>query len=137
MTDKPKLYRYKHNVIAVKWDGTEDHWSEILNYFNQDPLWFPEENEPYMISDDDEVVDTLSVEDFERDYEPVEESDDGWQDISTAPRDGNYFIAYEDGLIFMAGWDGVRIREAECGSKIRPTHWRPLPAPPKLPKTEE
>jgi hypothetical protein len=55
---------------------------------------------------------------------------EGWQDISTAPKDGPYLIC--------GTWQGrPHVREAEGFERprtlwrnIAPTHWRPLPSPP-------
>jgi hypothetical protein len=60
-----------------------------------------------------------------------------WQSIDTAPKDSTLFIGYEDGCgVKITYWDdyyGVR----DGGFRIfashgwRPTHWMPLPPPPK------
>ena len=60
--------------------------------------------------------------------------EDGWRDISSAPKDGTRV------LMWGPGWDGpmthewpnAEIAEAELRNWINPpTHWRPLPSPPK------
>ena len=77
-------------------------------------------------------------------------TEDGWQDIATAPRDGTEFQAVYDGD-FSSPEDGVYWQEenrycmlgpragsfppgwssAEVGLPVDPpTHWRPLPTPP-------
>lgn len=64
----------------------------------------------------------------------------GWQTIETAPRDGTAILVFnDDGRIYQAEWDGRwRFAAADqhgcgCCSGIddRPTHWMPLPEPPK------
>lgn len=58
-----------------------------------------------------------------------------WQPIETAPADGTEFLAFSDGSYDVA-WCG---RDKEDGSpnwfngdvSVRPTHWMPLPEPPK------
>lgn len=63
-----------------------------------------------------------------------------WQPIETAPREGNFLIAYDNGNVVCGHYldnshtripfAGVRpLHGAErIGSKI--THWMPLPPPP-------
>jgi hypothetical protein len=74
---------------------------------------------------------------------------DGWQDISTAPKDGTLIIAYGhstrvpdrggrgqqtvihflDRVTFIA-WTSLGNFWSEQGFSFEPTHWRPLPVPP-------
>jgi len=59
----------------------------------------------------------------------------GWQDISTAPRDGTGVIAFVPGFgmgsMVLSWFDGYWREPANClGLKVPPTHWQPLPAPP-------
>lgn len=61
----------------------------------------------------------------------------GWRDISTAPKDGTPFLAWEDSDRgpFKCWWrDEWPKREAYWmdynDSEPNPTHWMPLPAPP-------
>jgi hypothetical protein len=81
---------------------------------------------------------------------------DDWQPIETAPRDGTHIFIFRDGwecapVAFWgdgeecAGWcfedDSVYVRGAaqegflgwqeDIDDDAMPTHWRPLPAPPK------
>lgn len=70
--------------------------------------------------------------------------DDGWRPIETAPRDGSTFIAWRGGVIFTR-WDDDRYarkpmpfwggNDAWRGKRFQrennPTHWMPLPEPPK------
>lgn len=64
-----------------------------------------------------------------------------WQDIETAPKDGIAFLGYQrvadslwvitpmyftDGVIKM-----VEFNEANFENEYQPTHWMPLPTPPK------
>ena len=72
-----------------------------------------------------------------------------WQPIETAPRDGTRFLAYEptygvgscfwqmivtgsyaDEVETVRGWrlNGMMFRERDID---QPTHWMPLPEPPK------
>lgn len=63
-----------------------------------------------------------------------------WRPISTAPKDGDILV-YADGEQFVAFWgtaieDGsgawVFARGINVAFIVRsPTHWQPLPAPPK------
>jgi hypothetical protein len=47
-----------------------------------------------------------------------------WQPMSTAPTDGTWILTYsQDGVIRVAMWIEGAIHE--------PTHWMPLPPPPK------
>jgi Lar family restriction alleviation protein len=58
-----------------------------------------------------------------------------WQDISTAPRDGRCVLLSESGLSFIGWW--VKLSNGNPGwewrgdGRLNPTHWMPLPAPPK------
>lgn len=75
-----------------------------------------------------------------------------WQPIATAPRDGTWFLAYEDGDMYacsvILNEDGTpadfRLNDdgdpvlgyaAYCGQPVvsspEPTHWQPLPEPPQ------
>ena len=69
-----------------------------------------------------------------------------WQNISTAPKDG-FFIVYEDGAMRMmlrerGRWLSTAVALDEHGDPTRsvrvretgvynPTHWMPLPPPPR------
>lgn len=74
-------------------------------------------------------------------------SAEGWQDISTAPKDGTIIVwsPMGGGKVFFAQWDDnryattpkpywrfsdERIWGTTAVRKAQPTHWRPLPAPP-------
>jgi hypothetical protein len=75
-------------------------------------------------------------------------SQDGWQPIETAPRDGTPILGYRAGIpvktrIAVIAWlpEEWRLGDSWSGSALGltmqfPTHWRPLPAPP-LPTQEE
>lgn len=66
---------------------------------------------------------------------------DGWQPIETAPMDGTMFLAYRRGSFAAA----YRVPRDDCemwcfggmsaavehSPGIKPTHWMPLPQPPK------
>ena len=67
-----------------------------------------------------------------------------WQPIETAPKDGSKIILYRDSDVFaLCSWGGEEISEngafwiwwvpePEWIAEIKnPTHWIPLPAPPK------
>jgi hypothetical protein len=63
-----------------------------------------------------------------------------WQPIDTAPKNGTGIIVFyypKAGMAF-AFWDGEDFLEVSVASGIvgvakqyKPTHWMPLPAPPK------
>jgi len=55
-----------------------------------------------------------------------------WQDISTAPKDGTNLLV-TDGETTALGWHDEfdEPEEPWCGWIKWPTHWMPLPAPPK------
>jgi hypothetical protein len=72
----------------------------------------------------------------------------GWQPIETAPKDGTCVIVYPptfDGLVSCAKWDEDRYakrprpywRRMDAFGQVtrsrdnQPTHWMPLPDPPK------
>jgi hypothetical protein len=67
-----------------------------------------------------------------------------WQPIKTAPKDGDCIIVYVprnkhiSGFVTQASWDcGMWVYHDvldgyhECDTEINPTHWQPLPQPPK------
>lgn len=60
----------------------------------------------------------------------------GWSDIETAPKDGTRFLAYvpiqnHRMVIAMAGDMGMILNESYLPMPYKPTHWMPLPPPPK------
>jgi hypothetical protein len=64
---------------------------------------------------------------------------DAWQPIETAPKDGPWFLAWQDGQIYPCEWHAEQPIEGppQAGwydhfnlSFEEPTHWRPLPVPP-------
>lgn len=72
----------------------------------------------------------------------VGDADDGWQDISTAPKDGTRLWLYfperhaDDrqaiGWYEVAvDWEGFIDHADSSFVDDQPTHWRPLPAPPR------
>jgi hypothetical protein len=72
-------------------------------------------------------------------------SDNSWQPISTAPRDGSVVMLYWPTLSitnypavgFHHGDEyGWSLQDRDYGEVI-PTHWRPLPAPPPIPTPTE
>ena len=68
-----------------------------------------------------------------------------WQEISTAPKDGTHILlALRKKVHTGINWSGKRVvsgyfhtqghdwvLEGNWASKIKPTHWMPLPEPPK------
>lgn len=56
-----------------------------------------------------------------------------WQPISTAPRDGTHFLAYESGNIYRAFVHPDGYFVSRCGQPVahqpEPTHWQPLLSP--------
>jgi len=57
-----------------------------------------------------------------------------WLPISTAPKDGTQFLAFEKGGHFNCWWHdngyGEQYWMDEADSEPNPTHWMPLPSPP-------
>ena len=55
----------------------------------------------------------------------------GWQDISTAPKDGNRILLClnKTGPVVIGRWN-----EKEAAAPCLPTHWQPLPSAPETPK---
>lgn len=71
---------------------------------------------------------------------PATASETDWQDIETAPRDGTWILANTAGthphthapfVPDVIQWLGGRWDNGFDRSVYRPTHWMPLPAPPK------
>ncbi len=65
----------------------------------------------------------------------VSPQENGWQDISTAPKDGTQILAFDEGLILVTQWVELEGVDGWWDSgKIDPppTHWMPLPAPPVI-----
>ena len=63
------------------------------------------------------------------------QSEQGWQDISTAPKDGTRILVSNDCCpVTIAKCFGGELGSGRWlddeGNEIEPTHWRPLPAPP-------
>jgi hypothetical protein len=55
-----------------------------------------------------------------------------WQDISTAPKDDTEVLVFcEDGGILIGCFAGIWWIEQTYYEERKPTHWMPLPAPPK------
>jgi hypothetical protein len=60
------------------------------------------------------------------------EAPEGWQPIDMAPKDGTWILVYRASNQGVAEWDAYKDhwRLAPFCYFDRPTHWRPLPAPP-------
>ena len=58
-----------------------------------------------------------------------------WQPIETAPKDGTWIVLWVDSEPLVAGWnanDGDwRLRWNDDWIQPPPTHWMPLPTPPR------
>jgi hypothetical protein len=63
----------------------------------------------------------------------------GWQDISTAPKDGSELLVFDGQSIQVAKWFVVDDPQSQGsgfwenswdGAGMSPTHWMPLPPPP-------
>ena len=58
-----------------------------------------------------------------------------WQPIATAPKDGSYVLVYDPdvGFPYTCTWEYGEWTEAsgEQYMTFKPTHWMPLPEPPK------
>lgn len=73
-------------------------------------------------------------------HEKVErlEKEREWQPIDTAPKDGTGFLAASPDFISEGNWHistcwwlwGEQ-KYQMCSSQVIPTHWQPLPPPPK------
>lgn len=59
-----------------------------------------------------------------------------WQDISTAPKDGNILVLLGNGEIFRAQRSSDGWWTASDIGVLNPTHWQPLPAPPTTPQPD-
>ena len=122
MTDKPKMYRYKPLFEIA--DTTENGSSLLL-----------------IANDGLEIAPKMEIvckEQFELDYEPVEESDDGWISM-TEPREfpTEPFLVMDGNEISIATISYGSLRYSSSTMKGTLTHWRPLPLPPQAAKTEE
>jgi hypothetical protein len=64
-----------------------------------------------------------------------------WQPIDSAPKDGTEILGHNDGVYAIVSWQTHRTMTGIYGnwadragyleSYERPTHWQPLPEPPK------
>lgn len=59
----------------------------------------------------------------------------GWQDIATAPNDGEHVLVMVDGFTYLAyqdvfGWRVFSGQGDDDPVLEHPTHWMPLPEPP-------
>jgi hypothetical protein len=61
-----------------------------------------------------------------------------WQPIETAPKDGSLILSWDNPYMIVVSWDtDPRDEGGQCwkinysGDWMTPTHWMPLPAPPK------
>ena len=61
-----------------------------------------------------------------------------WQPIETAPRDGAAVLVYDENLTYEIAYRyRAEWRYGPKGYSCKPTHWMPLPAPPKDRPSEE
>lgn len=61
-----------------------------------------------------------------------------WQPIETAPKEGGIFLLWEPGGVPYIGYESIQSKQwTECSNSYHPlrvcnpTHWMPLPEPPK------
>jgi hypothetical protein len=62
-----------------------------------------------------------------------------WQPISTAPKDGTSILIFEAddsavGNVRISRWRDDTIPTGWTGTENAPSHWLPLPLPPKMPR---
>jgi hypothetical protein len=59
-----------------------------------------------------------------------------WQPISTAPKDGTNILIFEadEGTVRISRWRDDTIPTGWAGSDRAPSHWLPLPDPPRKSK---
>jgi hypothetical protein len=62
-----------------------------------------------------------------------------WQPISTAPKDGTSILIFEvdestAGIMRISRWREDTIPCGWTGTENAPSHWLPLPLPPKMPR---
>ena len=63
---------------------------------------------------------------------------EAWQPIDTAPKSGTSILVYDGNGIFICSWYDDKwdvdhdVGGWEYQEGINATHWRPLPAPPKM-----
>lgn len=64
----------------------------------------------------------------------------GWQPISTAPKDGTEVLLFSERRIVSGSWNhgGAMLMPHWMGGIFQPTHWMPIPPLPSLvPDPEE
>jgi len=55
-----------------------------------------------------------------------------WQPIGTAPLNGEEILVWDQlGFADVAFWDPLSLRWSSGDLQLTPTHWMPLPEPPK------
>lgn len=63
-----------------------------------------------------------------------------WETIKTAPKDGTRILALSNGWVEVVAWRkmhdgfqnwGTDDESVYCQGQYNPTHWMPLPEPPK------
>lgn len=136
-------------IATVKWNGSHDfygdrevtdatHWKPF-NFNVNDPL--SREVMDAMIADRDYFVDQndkLKAQLAALSASPVQ----GWRDFATAPKNGQEILAIKAGnrrglscVIYWdsseEAWAGRTYDDAVKLVKQRPTHWMPLPTPPR------
>ena len=68
--------------------------------------------------------------------DPQQKAAQQWRPIETAPKDGEIVLLFTRGRFMFLGWWNMGIKLWYSGRPLafdleQPTHWMPLPAPPK------
>lgn len=75
----------------------------------------------------DAILPTLAAEELAEIRKRIE-----WQPIETAPKDGSSIIAHGKRFNKMiCWWNGKSWRIVYSNILLKPTHWLPIPGPPK------
>jgi hypothetical protein len=131
--------REKHNAVARGEYGTPKHqWISVIGQLRVEDedqsvcLWFPSPEAAR------QVAECIITAQRGEQVGPVAE----WLPIETAPKDGTWILAiidgeYQPGIRYApsvsrftnGSWDYENYEDT--GEEWYPTHWMPLPAPPK------